>query len=120
VTASGKGGLKVHDTVALHLHDVEVNGDSGPTFLIRDSKDLELDGVSTRQPLAGVPVVRLEHCPGAIVRASRAFAGTGTFLSTPPGELQGIVLQGNVLDGAQKPTEESAAPDTPQISTLRN
>jgi len=30
------------------------------------------------------------------------------------------VLQGNVLDGAQRPTEESAAPDTPQISTLRN
>jgi len=120
VIASGKGGLKVHDTVALQLHDVEVNGDSGPTFLIRDSKDLELDGVSTRQPLAGVPVVRLERCPGAIVRASRAFAGTGTFLSTPPGELKDIVLQGNVLDGAQRPTEESAAPDALQLSTLRN
>jgi hypothetical protein len=102
------------------LHDVEVNADSGPTFLIRNSKDLELDGVSTRQPLAGVPVVRLERCPGAIVRASRAFAGTGTFLSTPPGELKDIVLQGNVLDAAQRPTEESAAPDAPQISTLRN
>jgi hypothetical protein len=36
------------------------------------------------------------------------------------GELKDIVLQGNVLDGAQRPTEESAAPDTPQISTLRN
>jgi hypothetical protein len=112
--------LKVHDTVALQLRDVEVNADGGPTFLIRDSRDLELDGVSTRQPLAGVPVVRLEDCPSAIVRASRAFAGTGTFLSTLPGELKDLVLQGNVLDGAQRPTEESGAPDTPQISTLRN
>jgi hypothetical protein len=120
VTASGKSGLKVHDTVALQLHDVEVNADSGPTFLIRNSKDLELDGVSTRQPLAGVPVVRLDRCPGAIVRASRAFAGTGTFLSTPPGELKDIVLQGNVLDSAQKPTEESAGPDAAQTPTLRN
>jgi hypothetical protein len=120
VMASGKSGLKVHDTVGLQLHDVEVNADGGPTFLIRDSKDLELDGVSTRQPLAGVPVLRLERCPGAIVRASRAFSGTGTFLSTPLGELKDIVLQGNVLDSAQKPTEESAAPDAAQTQTLRN
>jgi hypothetical protein len=70
--------------------------------------------------LVGVPVLRLDRCPGAIVRASRAFAGTGTFLSTPPGELKDIVLQSNVLDSAQKPTEESAAPDAAQTQTLRD
>jgi hypothetical protein len=75
---------------------------------VRDSKDLELDGVTTSKPLAGEPVVRLERCPGAIVRASRAFAGTGTFLSVPPGELKNVVLEGNVLGSAQKPTEEAA------------
>ncbi len=113
VIAAGKGGLKVHDTMALQLHDVEVNTDAGPVFLIRDSKDLLLDRVSTRQPLAGVPVLRLDHCPGAIIQASRAFAGTGTFLSTAIGELKAIVLQGNILDGAQKPTEEAAPPPPP-------
>jgi len=88
---------------------------------LSDSGELgRVQGIECLQPLAGVPVMRLEHCPGAIVRASRAFAGTGTFLSTLPGELKGLVLQGDVLDGAQRPTEASAAPDTPQISTLRN
>jgi len=69
---------------------------------------LELDGVSTRMPLAGTPVIRLDRCPGAIVRDSRAFAGTDTFLSVAPGELKSIVLEGNTLGSAKKATEETA------------
>jgi hypothetical protein len=107
VIASGKSGLKAHDTVALELRNVQVNAGSGPAFLIRDSKELELDGVSTRQPLADVPVIRMDRCPGAVVRGSRAFAGTGTFLSVGPGEMKSVVLEGNALGGAGKATAEA-------------
>jgi polygalacturonase len=48
VVASGKSGLKAHDTVALQLRDVEVNAESGPAFQIRDSKDLSMDGAVVR------------------------------------------------------------------------
>ena len=48
IIASGKSGLRAHDTVALELHNVQMNADNGPAFLIRDSKDLELDSVSAR------------------------------------------------------------------------
>jgi hypothetical protein len=106
VIASAQTGMRATDTEALELHDVQVNAASGPAFLVKDSKELELDGVSSRKPLAGVPVIRLEHCPGAIVRNSRAFAGTGTFLSALPGELKSIILQGDIFDSAQKATEE--------------
>jgi polygalacturonase len=106
VIASGKIGLKAYNTVALELHNVQVNAAGGPAFLVRDSKDLELDGVTTRQPVAGSPVIRLDRCPGAIVRGSRVFAGTGTFLSVAPGELKSVVLQGNTLGSARKATEE--------------
>jgi hypothetical protein len=92
----------------MELHNVQVNTDSGPAFLIRDSKELELDGVSTRQPLADVPVIRLDRCPGAILRSSRAFAGTGTFLSTALGELKNIVLEGNSFAGARTASSEAA------------
>jgi hypothetical protein len=109
IIASGKSGLKAHDTVAMELHNVQVNAASGPAFLIKDSKELELDGVSTREPLADVPVIRLDRCPGAIVRGSRAFAGTGTFLSTGLGELKDIVLEGNTFTSARTATAESAA-----------
>jgi len=109
VIASGKAGLKAFNTVGLELHNVQVNAESGPAFLVRDSKELELDHVTSRKPLADVPVIRLDHCTGAIVRDSRAFAGTGTFLSTGPGALRGLILEGNVLGGARKPTEEVKA-----------
>jgi hypothetical protein len=108
IIASGKSGLKAHDTVAMELHHVQVNAASGPAFLIRDSKELELDGVSTREPLADAPVIRLDRCPGAIVRGSRAFAGTGTFLSAALGELKNIVLEGNTFTSARTATAEAA------------
>jgi hypothetical protein len=109
VIASANSGLRGSYTDAMELHHVQVNADGGPAFLVQDSKNLELDGVATRQPLTEVAVVRLERCPGAVVRNSRAFAGTGTFLSVAPGELKNVVLEGNVLDNANKQTEEAAA-----------
>jgi polygalacturonase len=106
VVASGKVGMKGAYTDGLELHNVQVNPDDGPAFQVRDSEDLELDAVSSRKPPAGSPVVRLDRCEGAIVRNSRAFAGTGTFLSVGPGELKHIVLQDNLLSTAQHATEE--------------
>ncbi len=107
VIASAKTGMRGSFTDALELHHVQVNADSGPAFLVRDSKELELDAVTTRKPIPGTPVIRLERCPGAIVRNSRAFAGTDTFLSVPPGELKSVVLEGNVPASAKKPAEEA-------------
>ena len=106
--ATAKIGMRAYNTVAMELHNVQINAESGPAFLIRDSKDLELDGVTTRKPLAGIPAVRLDHTPGAVLRNSRAFSDTGGFLSSGPGELKTLELSGNTLGGARKPAEESA------------
>ncbi len=108
VIASAKTGMRGSYTDALELHHVQINPDSGPAFLVRDSKELELDGVSTRKPASDAPVIRLERCADAIVRSSKAFTGTGTFLSVAPGELKSVVLEGNALAAARKPTEEVA------------
>jgi len=109
VIASAKVGMKAFNTEALELHNVQINAENGPAFTVQDSSDLELDGVSTRQPSTGIPVVRLDRCPGAIVRNSRAFPGTGTFLSAGRGELKKIKLIGNALENAKRSTEESPA-----------
>jgi polygalacturonase len=109
VIVSSRTGMRAYGTAALELHNVQINAQSGPAFLLKDSTELELDHISTRQPLAGIPVVRLDHCPAAILRASKASAGTGTFLSVGPGELKGMALEGNVLSGARKAMEEVAA-----------
>jgi polygalacturonase len=106
IIASGQTGVQAYNTTALELHNVQVNAETGPAFAIRDSKDLELDGVAARKTMANEPVIRLDRCPGAIVRNSRAFTGTGTFLSTGAGELKALVLQNNALSNAKKATEE--------------
>ena len=51
-------------------------------------------------------VLRLAKSPGAILRDSRAFPGTGAFLSIGPGELGAVTLLGNLLEDAKTPTEE--------------
>jgi hypothetical protein len=108
VVAAGRGGLRAHHTTGLELRNVQMNAEDGPAFLIRDSQDLELDGVSTRKPAVGSPVIRLDRCPGAVVRGSRAFIGTGTFLSVAPGEIKNVAMEGNALGSAQRATEEAS------------
>ena len=90
---------------------MRVNAESGPAFWIRDSRELELDGVSTRKTSESAPVLRLDRCPGAVVRNCTAFPGTGTFLSVAPGELKRVVLEGNALGNARRKAEESRASD---------
>ena len=106
IIGSGKVGLTARHTDALELHHVQLNADSGPVFAIETATNLELDGVTTRKPIAGSPVLRLTQAPGAVLRNNRAFPGTETFLSAGPGELKSLHFEGNVLDNAKTPTEE--------------
>jgi hypothetical protein len=108
VIANAKTGMKAFHTAGLELHNVQINAVSGPAFLVKDSRELELDHVSSRKPAADAPVVRLDRCAGAVVRDSRAFARTGTFLSVGAGELKMVVMQGLVTGAVKKVAEESA------------
>jgi len=106
VVGAGKVGLTARHTEALELHAVQLNVDRGPAFAIETAANLELDGITTRKPIAGSPVLRLTQSPDAILHNNRAFVGTRTFLSVGPGELKTLHLAGNVLDNATTPTEE--------------
>ena len=124
VIASAKTGVKGYHTTGLELHNVQVNADpeNGPTFLIRESKDLELDNIASRRPAQAFPVVRLDLCPGAVLHRSRAFPGTGTFLSLALGQSKSVVLDANALKNARLPVEETAKeyPMAAEASTERD
>jgi polygalacturonase len=107
VLGSGKVGLTARYTDGLQLHHIQINPDRGPAFTIGEASNAELDDLGTEKPLTDSPVLRLTNSPGAVVRASRAFPGTQTFLSTGPGELKSIHLVNNVLDSAKVPTTEN-------------
>ena len=108
LAATGRGGLRARHTAGMVLRSIEMDADAGPAFLIRDSEDLELDGVTTSRPDPHAPVIGLDRCTRTVVRNSRAFPGTGTFLSAGPGELKDVTLEGNALSRARKATEESS------------
>jgi polygalacturonase len=106
ITGSGATGIAAKNTGDLELHKVNVNPQKGAPFNIEDSANLELDDVTSNKPPAGEPVIRLSRSPGALLRNSRAYPGTGIFLSTDPGELKTIQLEGNLFSQAATATAE--------------
>jgi hypothetical protein len=108
VIASAEQGLTADHTRGLQLIDLQLDATSGTPYRVRDSQDLELDGVCARPVSKATPIIRLERCQNAIIRNSRAFPGTGTFLSVAPGELKDVALKGNVLDHAQQVAVEAS------------
>jgi polygalacturonase len=105
---AGKRGLQAFNTRGLELHNIKIDAAEGPTFLIRDSSDLEMDRVETDQPVAAMPVIRLDRVTRALIQGSRAWPGTATFLSTAPGSLKSVELDSNRLSAAKTQTEESS------------
>jgi hypothetical protein len=55
-----------------------------------------------------MPVIRLDRVTRALIQASRAWPGTGTFLSTASGLLKSVELDSNRLSAAKTQTEESS------------
>jgi hypothetical protein len=109
--ASAKEGLRAYNALGLELHDVRIDAESGAPFLIRDSRQVDLDGVQTRTPKPGTPVVRLDRVKGVTLRNSIAWPGTAAFLSVGPGQTSGVSLLANDLAAAAVATqEEEAAP----------
>jgi polygalacturonase len=103
IVANAKEGLRAFNTNGLELHNVRINAESGPAFLIRDAVNLDLDGVQTRAPKTDAPVVRLDRVKNASVRNSIVWPGTGIFLSLAPDAK--LISLANDFSGAATPSK---------------
>lgn len=103
VIASAQEGLRAFNTKGLELHNVRINPQSGVPFLIRDSSELDLDGVATRNPKPDVPVVRLDRVKHATLRNSVAWEGTGVFLSVAAESEASVKLTADDFNAAATP-----------------
>jgi hypothetical protein len=65
IVANAKEGLRAFNTNGLELHNVRINAESGPAFLIRDAVNLDLDGVQTRDPKAQISLLPVRAAHGA-------------------------------------------------------
>ncbi len=86
IVATGAGGLRASDTRGLELSDIRMDASQGPAFLIRDSSGLRLDQLSTGAATPGVPALRLDRCPGAVIDGWQASGPEGGAISVGPGE----------------------------------
>src|SRR5204862_6527094 len=105
---SGKRGLLAFNTKGLELHDVKIDAADGPSFLIRDSADVELDHVESAAAKTGMPVVRLDRAVRTLMTGSRVWPGTPVFLSTNHGLLQTVRLDAGRIEAAGAKNEETS------------
>ncbi|HWC98633.1 MAG TPA: glycoside hydrolase family 28 protein [Candidatus Sulfopaludibacter sp.] len=105
IIANSKEGLRAYNTKGLELHNIRINAESGVPFLIRDSVDLDLDGLQTRSPKADLPVVRLDNSKNVTLRNSIPWPGGAAFLSLAPGLKSAVTLLSN---GPTLTTKEDA------------
>jgi hypothetical protein len=106
VTASAHEGLRAFNTKGLELHNVRINAETGIPFLIRDSVELDLDGVQTQAPKSDVPVLRIDRAQDVTLRNSIAWHGTNVFLSIPAAMKAMITMVGNDFHSAAAPMKE--------------
>lgn len=78
VIGTGTLGAHLVHATGLELHNVQLNVEKGPAFLVEDCPEVELDHIASRKLAKDEPVVRMERSAGAIVRNSRTFAGVGS------------------------------------------
>jgi polygalacturonase len=72
VIGEGRTGLSARFANDMELHDVKIGTEQGSSFAFQSVNGLELDDVATNTPHGDVPVIRLEDCPGAVLRDSPA------------------------------------------------
>jgi polygalacturonase len=77
VIGTGTVGAHLVHAAGLELHNVQLNVEKGPAFLMEDCPEAELDHVASRHLASNEPVVRIVRSEGSIVRDSRTFSGVG-------------------------------------------
>jgi hypothetical protein len=81
---------------------VQIDVDNGPAFEIRNCRNLELDGITTRKPRVDDPVIRMVNVRDAFIRGCRAFTGTGNFFELCGKTTSDIISIGNHFAAAKK------------------
>ncbi|MCD6287638.1 MAG: glycoside hydrolase family 28 protein [Candidatus Hydrogenedentes bacterium] len=103
VKASTEKGFLCTDVKGLELHNMDVNVETGPAFYMKNTTDIELDGLKSSKPTGKDPIVRLDNCKNTFIRGCRAFSGTDVFLDVLNSATQNIFMAGNDLSAAAKP-----------------
>jgi hypothetical protein len=101
-----KTGFTMKDAKGIEFHRVTINTESGPAVTVSATDGLEIDGVKTTKPHAGVPVIQLDEVKNVFVHDCLAAPGTETFLRVNEDSADNVTLEGNNLKQAKTAVEK--------------
>ncbi|HEY1113063.1 MAG TPA: glycoside hydrolase family 28 protein [Chitinophagaceae bacterium] len=101
-------GALIKEAKNIEFHKVRINTKQGPALVAENVTDLEVDGIKTLTPIAGVPVVSLQNVKGLFLYNSSAAPGTDTFLQLKGKETRNIVVKYNNFTNVPKPLVKDA------------
>ncbi len=105
INATGLTGFMADHVVDLELHNIRVDATDRSAFVFDQVQDLVLDDATTRAPLKSVPVILLKASDGIWLHATRAAAGTGTFLQFDGAKPKDFKLTDSDLSAAAVPMQ---------------
>jgi polygalacturonase len=114
IIATAKEGLRAFNTKGLELHNVRIDAETGIPFLIRDSVQLDLDGLQTRAPKLDIPAIRLDRSKGVTVRNAVPWPNTGVYLSLAPGMKNEVATTVVPKEESLDPWKSINTPDRPR------
>jgi polygalacturonase len=101
ITATGGAGFLCDHSLDVELHNVRVDAASGSAFVFDRVEALELDGLGTLEPQAGLPVLDLRNCGRVWLHSSHAAQGTSVFIRQQGGTPGSLQLTDNELSAAK-------------------
>lgn len=96
-------GALIREAKNIEFHQVRINTKQGPALVAENVTDLEVDGIKTLKPLAGVPVVSLQNVKGGFLYNNSPAPGTDLFLQLKGKETKNIVVKYNNFVHVLKP-----------------
>jgi polygalacturonase len=96
-------GFVIREARNIAFHHVLINTHTGPALTVSNTDGLEVDGVTTHQPLPKVPVIRLTDVSRAFIHNCWAYPGTDLFLQLQGEKTAHITGMSNNLKDATTP-----------------
>ncbi|MEY2916999.1 MAG: hypothetical protein RIS73_713 [Bacteroidota bacterium] len=100
VVFEAETGIVMKNAKDIVLHNVRVNTKTGSAVTAEKTERLDIDGLTSAKPLAGVPLIKLVNVQNVLLRNCWPFAGTNIFASVNGADTKNIKLVNNELGEA--------------------
>src|SRR5690606_11010121 len=108
VNMKANTGFLIKNSNKIYFNNVQVDAKTSSAISADNVNYLDISGVKTFDPKAGVPLVELNNVKGAFIHDSFPIAGSDLFLKVKGSGSENIVVSNNNLSNVKKSIEKDA------------